>query len=54
MNEAARNATSNRLTLASIELELHQGGSGAPLLFMHGGTGPGMTIRSSDVGQPAA
>jgi pimeloyl-ACP methyl ester carboxylesterase len=39
MNEAARNATSNRLTIAGIEIELLDRGSGAPVLYLHGGAG---------------
>ena len=39
MNEAARNATSNRLMLAGIEIELIDRGSGAPILYLHGGAG---------------
>ena len=44
MNEAARNATSNRLTLASIEIELIDRGSGAPILYLHGGAGTGRDL----------
>jgi pimeloyl-ACP methyl ester carboxylesterase len=41
MNDATRTAanTNNRLTIAGIDLEVLERGSGAPLLYLHGGGG---------------
>ena len=42
MNDASGQVGLRRetLKLGEIELELHQGGSGPPLLYLHGGSGP--------------
>lgn len=42
MNDASGHGglTRETLKLGEIELELHQGGSGPPLLYLHGGSGP--------------
>ena len=42
MNDASGQGGLRRetLKLGEIELELHQGGSGPPLLYLHGGSGP--------------